>query len=78
MNNLKIFKSNLFKIDRKSYKNIGMYNIGYITIKKINDCESSYSVNPLYFWLIMQTDIFKKKMKINTSSLTLHMKTKSY
>ena len=49
MNNLKNFKSNLFKIDRKSYKNIGMYNIGYITIKKINDCESSYSVNPLYF-----------------------------
>ena len=30
------------------------------------------------FRLIMQTDIFKKKMKINTSSLTLHMKTKSY
>ena len=26
MNNLKNFKSNLLKIDRKSYKNIGMYN----------------------------------------------------
>ena len=28
------FESNLLKIDKKSYKNIGIYNIGYITIKK--------------------------------------------
>ena len=33
---------------KKSYKNIGIYNIGYITIKKIDDYESSYNVNPLY------------------------------
>ena len=32
--NLKNFKSNLLKIDKKSYKNISIYNIGYITIKK--------------------------------------------
>ena len=38
----------MLKIDRKSYKNIGIYNIGYITIKKIDDCENIYSVNPLY------------------------------
>ena len=38
----------MLKIDKKSYKNIGIYNIGYITIKKIDDCESIYSVNPLY------------------------------
>ena len=48
MINLKNFESNLLKIDRKSYKNIGIYNIGYITIKKIDDCENIYSVNPLY------------------------------
>ena len=34
------FKSNLLKIDKKSYKDIGIYNIGYITIKKIGDCEN--------------------------------------
>ena len=45
---LKSFKSNLLKIDKKSYKDIGIYNIGYITIKKIDDCENIYSVNPLY------------------------------
>ena len=48
MINLKHFEPNLLKIDRKSYKNIGIYNIGYITIKKIDDCENIYSVNPLY------------------------------
>ena len=42
------FKSNLLKIDRKSYKDICIYNMGYITIKKIGDCENTYSVNPLY------------------------------
>ena len=38
----------MLKIDKKSYKNIGIYNIGYIAIKKIDDCERIYSVNPLY------------------------------
>ena len=38
----------MLKIDKKSYKDIGIYNIGYITIKKIDDYESIYSVNPLY------------------------------
>ena len=48
MINLKNFEPNLLRIDRKSYKNIGIYNIGYITIKKIDDYENIYSVNPLY------------------------------
>ena len=38
----------MLKIDKKSYKNIGIYSIGYITIKKIDDCENLYSVNSLY------------------------------
>ena len=38
----------MLKIDKKSCKNIGIYNIGYITIKKIDDCENIYSVNPLH------------------------------
>ena len=47
--NLKNFESNLLKIDKKSYKNIGTYNIGYITIKKSDDCKNIYCMNPLYF-----------------------------
>ena len=45
---LENFKSNLLKIDKKSYKDIGIYNIGYITIKKIDDCENINSMNTLY------------------------------
>ena len=45
---LKDFDAKLLKIDKKSYKNIDIYYIGYITIKKIDDYESIYSVNPLY------------------------------
>ena len=41
-------KSNLLKIEKKSYKSIVIYNIGYITIKKIDYCENINSVNPLY------------------------------
>ena len=45
---LKKFDARLLKVDKKSYKNIDIYYIGYITIKKIDDCENIYSVNPLY------------------------------
>ena len=39
--NIKNVKPNLLKIYRKSYKSIGIYNIGYITIKKKkDDCEN--------------------------------------
>ena len=38
----------MLKIDKKLFKHIGIYNIGYITIKKIDDCENIYIVNPLY------------------------------
>ena len=37
----------MLKIDRKSYKNTSIYNIGYITIKKIDDCGNMNSVNSL-------------------------------
>ena len=45
MINIKHFDPIVLKIDRKSYKDIGIYNIGYITIKKIDDCENIYSLN---------------------------------
>ena len=38
----------MLELDKKSYKDIGIYNIGYITIKKIGDCKNIYSVNSLY------------------------------
>ena len=44
----KISISNLLKIDKKHYKEINIYYTGYITIKKIDDYEIVYNVNPLY------------------------------
>ena len=46
---IKDFDQNLLKIDKKSYKNIDIYYIGYIAIKNISACKSINSVNPLYF-----------------------------
>ena len=40
MINRKTFEPNLLKIDKKSQKNIRIYNIGFIKIKKINDYEN--------------------------------------
>ena len=48
---LKDFDAKLLKIDKKSYKNTDIYYIGYIAIKKIDDYESIYSMNPLYLWI---------------------------
>ena len=48
MIDIRNFHSNLLKIDKKPYKDIDIYYIGYITIKKFSDCENIHSVNPLY------------------------------
>ena len=51
MINIKDFDAGLLKIDKKSYKDISIYNIGYITKKKIDDCNNIYSVIPLYLFI---------------------------
>ena len=48
MINIEVFDPDLLKVDKKTYKNIDIYYIGYITIKNIDDYEYIYSVNPLY------------------------------
>ena len=64
MINIKIFYPILLKIDRKSYKDIGTYNIGYITIKKIDDYENIHSVNRLYL-IIAHADGYIKEKGMN-------------
>ena len=61
MINIKNFHSNLLIIDRKSYKEIDLYNIGYIAIKKFDDSENIDSVNPLYLIIHSSTGDFKEK-----------------
>ena len=45
---LKNFDAKLLRIDKKSFNGVDIYYIGYITKKKIDDCENIYSANPLY------------------------------
>ena len=87
------YQPNLLKIDRKSYKNIGIYNIGYITTKKNDDCENIYSVNPLYLlvnyangyieekgvnkYLIFNSADENKELLKNTVMFGMESKTKS-
>ena len=48
-------------VKKKSYKNTDIYYIGYITIKKIDDYESIYSVNPLYLCINHASGYIKEK-----------------
>ena len=59
--NIRNFHSNLLKIDKKPYKDVDIYYIGYITIKQIGDCENIHSVNPLYLTIYSATGYFKEK-----------------
>ena len=68
MINIEVFDLNLLRIDKKSYKNIDSYYIGYITIKKMGDYEDIYSVNPLHLIIgAVDGQIEKKKKKKNRS-----------
>ena len=60
------FHSNLLKIDKKSHKDIDIYYIGYIIMKKFNDCENIHSVNPLHLIIHSVTGHFKEKNDENT------------
>ena len=64
MVNIKYFDANLLKIDKKSYENIDIYHIGYITMKN-SDYIKINSVNPLYI-IIGEEDGYIEKMEINT------------
>ena len=61
MIDIKNFHLNLLKINKKSHKDIDIYYIGYITIKKFSDCENIHSVNPLYLIVLLQ-DLLKQKI----------------
>ena len=47
---IKTFDSNMLKVDKKTYTNLDIFNIGYVTVKNIDSSSghSINSVNPLY------------------------------
>ena len=61
MINIEYFDSNLLKTDKNSCKNNGIYNIGYITIKKLMIMKI-FTVQFLCIWLLVrQIDLLKEK-----------------
>ena len=68
----------MLKLDKKSYKDIGIYNIGYITIKKIGDCKNINSVNSLYLRITHASGYIEEINRVNIWFLILQMKIKSY
>ena len=61
MIDIRNFHSNLLKIDKNPYKDFDIYYIGYIIMKKVNDCEHIHSVNPLYLIINSATGYSKEK-----------------
>ena len=61
MVNIENFHSNVQEINKKSHKDIDIYYIGYVIIKKFNDYENIYSFNPLYLIINSATGYFKDK-----------------
>ena len=59
--NSKNFDARLLKIDKKNYKEIGIYYIGYVTVKKMANCNNINSVNPLYLMINEMIGHFEEK-----------------
>ena len=58
---LENFDARLLQIDQKSYEAIDIYNIGYVTKKKISDCMNINSVNPLYLGITRANGYIEEK-----------------
>ena len=59
--NLKVVDARLLKVDKKDYKEIGLCYIGYVTVKKVANCNNINSVNPLYLMINEMIGCFKEK-----------------
>ena len=61
--NLKDFDASLLKVDKKDYKEIDIYYIGYVTVKKNDKSKNINSVNPLYLMINEMIGHFEEKSK---------------
>ena len=91
--NLENVNARLLKTDKKTFKGINIYYIGYITKIKIDYCQNTYSVNPLYLridhangyieekngnkYLVFDSVDENKKLLKNAMMLGMELRTKS-
>ena len=59
--NLKDFDARLLKVDKKDYKEIDIYYIGYVTVKKIANYNNINSANSLYLMINEMIGHFEEK-----------------
>ena len=59
--NWKNFDASMLKINKKNYKEIDTYYIGYVTFKEIANCNNINSVNPLYLMIDKMIGHFEEK-----------------
>ena len=60
--NLKDFDANLLKVDKKDYSEMDIYYMGYVTFKKIANCNNINSVNSLYLMINEMIGHFEEKI----------------
>ena len=65
MINIKDFEPSLLRIEKKSYESIGIYYIGYITMKDSDNVKIN-SINPLFIIINEVDGSTSEKMEINT------------
>ena len=58
---LKDFDARLLKVDKENYKEIDIYYIGYVTVKKIANCNNINSINTLYLIINEMIGHFEEK-----------------
>ena len=59
--NLKDFDPRFLKVNKKDYKEIDIYYIGYVIVKKTANCNNINSVNPLYLMVNEMIGHFEEK-----------------
>ena len=53
----------MLKLDKKMYKNLDIYNIGYVTVKKLGSGYDINSVNSLYLRINNGNGYIEKRFK---------------
>ena len=59
--NLKDFDASLLKVEKKDYSEMDIYYMGYVTFKKIGNCNNINSVNSLYLMINEMIGHFEEK-----------------
>ena len=75
---IETFDSSMLKLDKKLYRDLNIYNIGYVTIKKIGYGYDVNSVNPLYLRIDNAIGYIEEKNKDKHLIFDVTYKNKEY